>query len=97
MSEKKPLPENTPRELPIDGVLDLHTFLPRDVKELVNTYLDECRARGILRVRIIHGKGIGTLREQVHKILSKRQDVVRFRLDSETGSSWGATLVDLAP
>jgi DNA-nicking Smr family endonuclease len=97
MSKKRPLPENAPRELPIDGVLDLHTFLPRDVKELVNTYLDECRARGILRVRIIHGKGIGTLREQVHKILSKRQDVVRFRLDSETGSSWGATLVDLAP
>ncbi len=97
MSEKKPLPENTPRELPIDGVLDLHTFLPRDVKELVNTYLDECCARGILRVRIIHGKGIGTLREQVHKILSQREDIVRFRLDSETGSSWGATLVDLAP
>ena len=97
MSEKEPHPEDSPRELPIDGTLDLHTFLPRDVKELVNAYLDECRARGILEVRIIHGKGIGALREQVHSTLAKRQDVVRFRLDSETGSSWGATLVDLAP
>jgi DNA-nicking Smr family endonuclease len=97
MSEEEPYPEDSPRELPIDGTLDLHTFLPRDVKALVNAYLDECRARGILEVRIIHGKGIGTLREQVHRTLSKRQDVVRFRLDSETGSSWGATLVDLAP
>lgn len=97
MNEEKPFREEPPREVPIDGTLDLHTFSPRDTREVVNAYLDECRARGILEVRIIHGKGIGTLREQVHKALAKRQDVLRFRLDSETGSSWGATLVDLTP
>lgn len=69
-----------PVALEIDGVLDLHTFSPRDVPDLVPTYLDECRARGILEVRIIHGKGTGTLRRTVHAILDRRDDVVRYAL-----------------
>jgi len=43
-------------EIPIDGVLDLHTFHPREIKDLVPEYLAECQKRGILQVRIIHGK-----------------------------------------
>ena len=82
-------------ELPIDGVLDLHTFQPRDVKPLVGDYLDACRERGILDVRIIHGKGIGMLRDTVHKVLRGRQDVEDFRLADETRGGWGATLVKL--
>jgi DNA-nicking Smr family endonuclease len=89
--------EGEPVELPIDGTLDLHSFAPREVASLVRDYLDECRARGILSVRIVHGKGIGALRETVHGVLAKRTDVVSFRLDSETSSGWGATLVELAP
>ena len=50
-----------PISLPIDGVLDLHTFRPADVGDLVPAYLAECRKRGIYEVRIIHGKGIGVL------------------------------------
>jgi DNA-nicking Smr family endonuclease len=88
---------NEPIEIPIDGVLDLHAFHPREVQDLVNDYLDECRARGILHVRIIHGKGIGSMRELVRTVLERRDDVARHRLDSETGSGWGATLVDLRP
>ena len=82
-------------ELPIDGVLDLHGFAPRDVPDLVPTYLDECRARGILAVRIIHGEGQGTLRRTVHGILSRRRDVFRYRLAPPERGGWGATLVDL--
>jgi DNA-nicking Smr family endonuclease len=88
-------PEPEPVELPIDGTLDLHHFAPRDVPDLVGAYLDECRRRGILHVRIVHGKGIGVLRETVHAVLARRDDVVAFRLDSETGAGWGATLVEL--
>jgi DNA-nicking Smr family endonuclease len=84
-----------PVEVPIDGELDLHAFRPRDVPELVGDYLDECRRRGVLQVRIVHGKGIGALRETVHRVLERRDDVERFRLDSETGAGWGATLVEL--
>jgi dsDNA-specific endonuclease/ATPase MutS2 len=86
-----------PVEIPIDGILDLHAFQPVEVVDLVNHYLDECRARGILHVRIIHGKGTGSLRELVRSVLSKRQDVVKHRLDSQTPSGWGATLVELRP
>ena len=76
-------------------MLDLHTFQPRDVKPLVNDYLDACRERGILDVRIIHGKGIGMLRDTVHAVLRARRDVEEFRLAPEDRGGWGATLVRL--
>jgi dsDNA-specific endonuclease/ATPase MutS2 len=85
-----------PIEIPITGVLDLHTFRPSDVKELVPSYLDECRARGILQARIIHGKGTGALRETVHAILRRTPGVRSFRLADETGGGWGATTVELS-
>jgi DNA-nicking Smr family endonuclease len=84
-------------ELPIDGTLDLHTFSPREVKPLVQDYLEACRERGILEVRIIHGKGIGALRETVHSVLRKMDEVEEFRLADEASGSWGATLVTLKP
>ena len=86
-----------PIQLPIDGVLDLHAFQPREIKELVLDYLDECRERGILRVRIIHGKGIGNLRRTVHSILAKHPDVIEYSLASEHFGGWGATIVLLKP
>src|SRR5499427_8145698 len=84
-----------PIELPIDGVLDLHTFHPRDVKDVVMEYLLECQKRGILDVRIIHGKGVGNLRRTVHAILEKHPAVVSFTLDHPQFGGWGATLVKL--
>jgi len=87
--------EQSPVELPINGVLDLHTFAPRELKDLVPEYLEACRERGILRVRIIHGKGIGNLRRTVHAILSKHPGVVSFALASEAFGGWGATIVHL--
>ena len=81
-------------ELPIDGVLDLHMFQSRDVKDLVGDYLDECRARGILEVRLIHGKGIGALRETVRAVLDRRSDVAGYGHPPDPGS-WGVTVVRL--
>ena len=84
-------------EVPIDGVLDLHTFSPRDVMDVVATYLDECRARGILSVRIIHGKGIGVQREAVAQVLKAHPAVRSFRPADEAAGGWGATLAELWP
>lgn len=84
-------------QLPIDGVLDLHTFRPAEMKELIPAYLAECRRRGILSVRIVHGKGIGNLRRTVHAILEKLPEVTAFRLAGFESGSWGATLVELRP
>jgi DNA-nicking Smr family endonuclease len=82
-------------EMPIDGILDLHAFRPEETAELVSDYLDECAARGILEIRIIHGKGKGTLRRTVHAVLERRSDVLRFGLAPPERGGWGATLVTL--
>lgn len=84
-----------PVNIPINGVLDLHTFRPREIKDLVPDYLAECQARGIFQVRIIHGKGIGNLRRTVHAILARHPEVVSFSLDHPEYGGWGATLVTL--
>ena len=86
-----------PVEFSINGILDLHTFHPGDVKSLLPDYLHECRIKGILDVRIIHGKGTGMLRKTVHAILKRLPEVASFKLADETAGSWGATLVVLRP
>ena len=91
--DDEPLPESI--EIPIDGTLDLHTFSPRELGDLVPDYLAECRTRGILEVRIVHGKGTGALRRSVHAILQRLPEVESFRLGDERGGTWGATLVTL--
>jgi DNA-nicking Smr family endonuclease len=83
-------------ELPIDGILDLHTFAPGEVASLVRDYLEACGEKGILDVRIIHGKGRGVLRRTVHAVLEKDPRVADYRLDGGQ-SGWGATLVRLHP
>jgi len=77
-------------EFPIDGTLDLHTFPPGQVKDLVADYIDECRQRSIYQVRIIHGKGTGTLRRTVHGVLKRLPAVKKFSLAQDRGGGgWG--------
>ncbi len=84
-----------PVEIPVDGILDLHTFNPREVKDLLPYYLEAWREKGIYEIRIIHGKGTGALRETVHALLRKLPGIASFRLADETSGSWGATIVIL--
>ena len=81
-------------EYPIDGILDLHTFSPREIKDLVPDYIEACLESEIYQIRIIHGKGTGTLRTIVYSILNTNPHVDSYKLDSGS-SSWGATLVNL--
>ena len=83
-------------EIVLDGVLDLHMFQPREVKDLVPDWIQECRAAGLLEVRIIHGKGIGVLRTIVQGILEEHPGVEEFGHPTDPGS-WGATVARLKP
>lgn len=82
-------------EVEIGDELDLHGVPPRDVAELVDAFVDEAARRGLQHVRIVHGKGIGVLRQIVHARLARHAAVRAFG-DASTGG-WGATRVDLAP
>lgn len=84
-------------EMPIDGTLDLHTFHPRDAHLLVPDYLQVCRARGILQVRVVHGKGTGALRRTVKAVLDRLEYVESYSSGGMGGGGWGATLVYLRP
>lgn len=81
--------------LPIDGTLDLHTFRPDEVRELLPDYISECLARQIYELRIIHGKGRGILRAHVRKVLARDPRVASLRNADESAGSFGATLVSL--
>ena len=87
--------EDQPVEYPIDGTLDLHQFAPQETAEVVEEYIHACLERGILSLRIVHGKGIGVKREIVRAVLKRHPRVKRFRQESGSGGGWGATVVDL--
>jgi len=89
--------EGSPRELPLDGVLDLHTFQPREIGGLVPDWLAACQERGTLELRIIHGKGIGNLQRSVHAILARHPEVLTYSLASGLYGGTGATIVRLRP
>lgn len=85
-----------PVEIEITDELDLHTFQPREVSDLLEDYLGECQKRGLLNVRVVHGKGTGALRVGVHEKLA-RMDIVEaitWPASADTGG-WGATWVRL--
>ena len=84
-----------PIRIPIEDVLDLHTFRPRDIADLLDEYFAECIKAGIPSVRVIHGKGKGIQKKQVHKILKKHPLVQSFSDAPPEAGGWGATLVQL--
>lgn len=85
-----------PVEIGITDELDLHTFQPREVSDLLDDYLGECQKRGLLNVRVIHGKGTGALRIGVHEKLARMSmvEAITWPASADTGG-WGATWVRL--
>jgi len=85
-----------PVKIPIEDVLDLHTFRPQDIPDLLEDYFAECLRAGIYSVRIIHGKGKGVQKKRVRGILQKSPMVISFSEAPPEAGGWGATLVELS-
>lgn len=87
--------DDEPVRIPITDVFDLHTVPPRDVRAVVEEYLEEARRLGFKALRIIHGRGIGTQREMVRRVLASKDYVADFRDAPAEAGGWGATIVTL--
>jgi len=89
-----PFPE--PVEIEITDIFDLHTIPPRDVKRVVEEYLQLAHEKGYQVVRIIHGKGIGVQREMVRSILARTSFVSDWTDAPPDAGGLGATIVRLS-
>ena len=92
-------PPDEPIRVQVTGELDLHTYRPRDLPDLLPAWFEECRAKGILTVRVIHGKGSGNFRAGVHALLPRLAEHVATWTHPAAGAAggWGATIVQLNP
>jgi len=87
-----------PVEIPITGDLDLHPFAPHEIPSVVEEYVRACRERGILDVRLAHGKGCGVQRAVVQCVLrSMGEEVISFSDAPPQSGAWGATIARLRP
>jgi dsDNA-specific endonuclease/ATPase MutS2 len=91
----EPEDDDTPVEIPITDVFDLHTVPPRDAELIVEAYLEEALAKSFRYVRIIHGRGIGVQREMVRKVLARTPFVESFHDAPAEAGGWGATVATL--
>jgi len=86
--------EGAVTRISIDAELDLHSFRPKDIPSVVDEYLIAARAKGLRRVRIVHGRGVGVQRGIVQQVLERHPLVVAFGDDHS--SHLGATIAELA-
>lgn len=87
--------EDDPVVLPIEDSIDLHTFAPPDIPDVVEAYLEAAVEEGFLEVRIIHGRGKGVQKERVRQVLEKSDLVASFEEATPDRGGWGATVVRL--
>jgi len=85
--------DQDPLRIPIESVLDLHAFRPRDIPSVVEEYVNAAHAAGLREVRLVHGRGKGVQRGIVQQVLERHELVVEFFDDS--GSHLGATIAIL--
>ena len=62
----------------------------------LDQYLDDAFMAGLYQVRVIHGKGTGTLRQAVREQLSRHPLVKSYRLGGYGEGGAGVTIVELS-
>ena len=81
------------KRIPIEHTLDLHTFQPREIKSVVEEYINAAHDAGFREVRLVHGRGRGVHRGIVQALLERHPLVESF--DDAPDSHLGATVAIL--
>ena len=84
-----------PVEILLEDSIDLHSFPPRDVPDVVDAYLEAVSEKEFTEVRLIHGRGIGVQRDRVQKLLARHHLVSGFHDAPPDRGGWGATIAYL--
>jgi dsDNA-specific endonuclease/ATPase MutS2 len=95
MNEDEPEDPDDALVLPIEDSIDLHAFAPKDIPDVVESYLDAAREAGFEEVRIIHGRGKGVQKERVRQTLARNEHVAHFEEATPDRGGFGATVVKL--
>jgi len=75
--------------------LDLRGLRVDEAWSRVEKYLDDCLLAGLTRVRLIHGKGTGALREEIRRRLDEVPHVREHHLAPPDEGGDGVTVVEL--
>ena len=90
-------PAHSGREMKIAAMaseVDLRGMDSVEAVCVMERYLDEAMRSNLSTVRVIHGKGTGTLRAAVHQALRKNKFIKRFRLGVYGEGEDGVTIVE---
>lgn len=101
-AQRRPAPKRAPLDIepgvvPLEDEIDLHGFQPKEIPDVVESYLEAALEAGILEVRLVHGKGKGVQRARVRELLAAHPQVVAFGDAPAHRGGWGAQLVELRP
>jgi DNA mismatch repair protein MutS2 len=79
----------------VDRELRLRRLTVDEALWRLDQYLYDAFMAGLSSVRIVHGKGTGTLRHAVHESLAKHPLVKSYRLGDYGEGDYGVTIVEL--
>lgn len=77
--------------------LDLRGQSAAEAIDQLQRFIDRAALQHVARIRIVHGKGTGTLKREVEKHLRAHPLVSDFRTGHPSEGGWGVTVVDLTP
>lgn len=79
----------------VDRELRIRRLTVDDALFRLDQYLNDAFMAGLPFVRIVHGKGMGTLRHAIHEVLAEHPLVKSFRLGGYGEGDYGVTIVEL--
>ena len=87
--------KNTSKSKTLSNEINVIGLNVEEAIQIIDKYLDSCSMANLKKVRIVHGKGTGKLRQGIHKYLKTNSYVKDFRLGTFGEGEMGVTVVEL--